>query len=324
MNTLLAKCARRAGTLGLVREWTRRRRFPGIPIAPTANLEIRGSFTYGTGCSIGSGTNLIVPGFARLQLGSGCYVGRHVELGPGGTIRIGDQTSLQDRCILLGEVTIGRYCLFAPNVYLSSGQHYFNIEPTWLIRDQDHLAREDVVHSQRHHAPIVIEDDVWLGINSVVMRGVTVGKGAIVGAGSIVLRDVAPYTIVAGAPARQVGTRLEFRPPRKLSATDPTHHPYFYSGFDVSQAQLRRNAERGGLVGRGEFVLCIDVPESGSLRLCAASHDASGCEVTIGGQSRRLGPEFTQVAFDCPAHGRITGHCSPDSAAVVIKEAWVQ
>jgi hypothetical protein len=221
-------------------------------------------------------------------------------------------------------VTIGRHCLFAPNVYLSSGQHYFDIEPAWLIHDQDRLASEDAVRSQRHHAPVVIEDDVWLGINSVIMRGVTVGKGAIVGAGSIVLRDVAPYTIVGGTPARQIGTRLEFRPPRKLTAADPTHHPYFYSGFDVSQAQLQRDAARGGLVGRREFVLCMDLPEAGSLRLCAASHDASGCEVTIQGQSRRLGPEFTQLAFDCPAAGRITGRCSPDSAAIVIKEAWVQ
>lgn len=324
MNTLLAKCARRARSLSLVREWTRRRRFPGIPIAPTANLEIEGSFTYGSGCSIGTGANLIVPGSASLQLGDECYVGRYVEVGPSGTICIGDQTSLQDRCIILGEVRIGRYCLFAPNVYLSSGQHYFDLEPAWLIRDQDRLAREDAERSRHHHAPVVIEDDVWLGINSVVMRGVTVGKGAIVGAGSVVLRDVAPYTIVAGAPAKQVGTRLEFRPPRKLTAADPTHHPYFYSGFDVSRAQLRRDAARGGLVGRREFVLCLDLPQGGRLQLCAASHDADGCEVTIQGQSRHLGPEFTQLAFDCPAPGSIRGHCSPDSAAVVIKEAWVQ
>lgn len=324
MNTLIAKCARRADRVALVRQWRRRRRFPGIPIAPAANLEIEGTFTYGPGCSIGTGANVIIPAASRLQLGSRCYVGRYVELGPSGTIRIGDQTSLQDRCTLLGEVTIGRYCVFAPNVFISSGQHYFDIEPAWLICDQDRLVSEDAVRSQRHHAPVSIDDDVWLGINSVVMRGVTVGKGAVVGAGSVVLRDVAPYTVVAGAPARQVATRLEFRPPRKLTAADPAHHPYFYSGFDVSQAQLRRDAPRGGLVGRGEFVLCLDVPEPGSLQLCAASADASGCEVTIHGQRRRLGPEFSRLTFEWPALSRIAGRCSPDSAAIIIKEAWVQ
>ena len=49
--------------------------------------------------------------------------------------------------------------------------------------------------------PIVIEDDVWVGFNSIILKGVTIGKGSIVAAGSVVSKDVEPFTVVAGNPA---------------------------------------------------------------------------------------------------------------------------
>ena len=52
--------------------------------------------------------------------------------------------------------------------------------------------------------PIVIKDKAWIGFNSIILKGVTIGEGAIVGAGSVVTKDVPPYTIVAGNPARIV------------------------------------------------------------------------------------------------------------------------
>jgi serine acetyltransferase len=55
-------------------------------------------------------------------------------------------------------------------------------------------------------APVIIEDDVWLGTNAVVLPGVRVGRGAVVGAGAVVTRDVPPFTVVAGAPARPIRT----------------------------------------------------------------------------------------------------------------------
>ena len=53
-------------------------------------------------------------------------------------------------------------------------------------------------------APVVIEDDVWLGTNAVILPGVRVGRGSIVGAGAVVVRDVPPFSVVAGVPARVV------------------------------------------------------------------------------------------------------------------------
>ncbi len=56
-------------------------------------------------------------------------------------------------------------------------------------------------------ADIIIEEDVWLGANCVVLAGVCVGKGAVIAAGAIVTKNVAPYTIVGGVPAREIGIR---------------------------------------------------------------------------------------------------------------------
>ena len=54
-------------------------------------------------------------------------------------------------------------------------------------------------------APVVIEDDVWIGAGAIVLPGVTVGRGSIVAAGAVVTRSIEPHTIVAGVPARQIG-----------------------------------------------------------------------------------------------------------------------
>jgi acetyltransferase-like isoleucine patch superfamily enzyme len=58
-------------------------------------------------------------------------------------------------------------------------------------------------------APIVIEDDVWIGFNATILKGVTICKGAIIGAATVITKDVPPYAIMVGNPARQVGTASE-------------------------------------------------------------------------------------------------------------------
>ncbi|MBN4056316.1 hypothetical protein JYT20_01205 [Rhodothermus sp. AH-315-K08] len=61
-------------------------------------------------------------------------------------------------------------------------------------------------------SPIVIEDDVWLATRATILRGVRIGRGAVVAAGAVVTKDVEPYTLVAGVPAKQI---------RKLSREEP-------------------------------------------------------------------------------------------------------
>jgi acetyltransferase-like isoleucine patch superfamily enzyme len=67
--------------------------------------------------------------------------------------------------------------------------------------------------------PIVIEDDCWIASHSIVLAGVTIGRGSIVAAGSVVTKSVPPYSIVAGSPARVIRSRLA---PGEASAPAPT------------------------------------------------------------------------------------------------------
>jgi len=91
------------------------------------------------------------------------------------------------------KITIGNNVLIGPNVVISSASH--NVDYRIRNRDND----MDITG-----APVVIEDNVWIGANVTVMPGVTIGRHSVVGAGSVVTRDVPPDTIVAGVPAKVV------------------------------------------------------------------------------------------------------------------------
>jgi acetyltransferase-like isoleucine patch superfamily enzyme len=94
-----------------------------------------------------------------------------------------------------GGLTIGSNVLVGPNAVLLSSQHHWS-DPSLPIVLQGHRL-----------APTTIGDDVWIGANVVVTPGVTIGTGTVIGAGSVVTADTAPYTIVAGVPARHIGDR---------------------------------------------------------------------------------------------------------------------
>lgn len=92
-------------------------------------------------------------------------------------------------------VTLGENVLLGPNVVINDSNHLFS-DIDLPINKQGHTAEE-----------IIIEDDVWIASNCVILKGVHVGKGAVVAAGSVVTKDVPPYAVVAGVPARQIKTR---------------------------------------------------------------------------------------------------------------------
>jgi acetyltransferase-like isoleucine patch superfamily enzyme len=120
---------------------------------------------------------------------------------------IGAGTTIQRRSTINGNVTIGIECLLAPNVFISSGTHPFRLVPQMPIREQERLVASGALQFEGADKPVVIEDDCWLGANVVINPGVTVGRGCIVGANSVVTKNVAPYTVVAGVPAKKIGER---------------------------------------------------------------------------------------------------------------------
>lgn len=108
------------------------------------------------------------------------------------TVSIGARTIINHGCQLYatGGLVIGRNVSISAGTWLITGTHDIN-DPSFA----------DV------YAPIRIDDYVWIGSRATILAGVTIGKGAVVMAGAVVTRDVAPYTIVGGAPAQVKGER---------------------------------------------------------------------------------------------------------------------
>lgn len=113
---------------------------------------------------------------------------------PESFIRIGDDVGISGAslCARVG-ITIGNRVLIGANVrIIDSDEH--PLEPA-----NRRYSKENI-----RAAPIVIEDDTFLGAEAIILKGVTVGQGSVVGAGSVVTRDVPPYCVVAGNPARVI------------------------------------------------------------------------------------------------------------------------
>jgi acetyltransferase-like isoleucine patch superfamily enzyme len=111
-----------------------------------------------------------------------------------------DNVGINDRAWLAansrnGEIYIGKDTIIGPNVVLHTGNHVFN-------------RRDLPIRKQGHSfAPIHIGEDVWIAANVTILKGVKVGNGAVIAAGSVVTKDVEPMCIVAGVPAIKVGDR---------------------------------------------------------------------------------------------------------------------
>lgn len=298
-----------------------RRRYPGLGVHYTAEIQVDGRLDYGIGASIGAQAKLLVPAGAQVSLGDGAYIGRDVELGPIGCITIGDRASLQDRCIIVGDVDIGRYCLLSFNILISSGSHYFRDNPHLLIRDQDEAVQSDPVRSSQHSAPVRIGEDCWLGINTVVMPGVQIGRGSIVGANSVVSHDVPPYSIVAGAPAKRIGSRLDFAPPLKIDSSNLQDMPYFYSGFELAADQREKNAVSGGYVAKSAFELWLD--GSGTTQVVKIRGLGKGETVVRlhEDQSWEIGNSWIELRF-ASRPGPIKFEA--DNQGVAVSAAWVE
>jgi len=186
------------------------------------------------------------------------YIGRNVEIGALDLIEIGYGTSLQDRCILLGDIEIGKYCTFAPNVYMSSGRHYYNLNPNYYIKDQDSIVAADSTLSKAHSKKVIIGDDCWLGINSVIMSGVSIGRGCVIGANSVVTKNLDPFSVVAGAPAKLIKTRLDFISKNSLSFENENDLSNFYKGFFIDLPSLNHWKLFKGIATSNNFTFYLN------------------------------------------------------------------
>ncbi|HJL20553.1 MAG TPA: acyltransferase [Sandaracinaceae bacterium LLY-WYZ-13_1] len=135
----------------------------------------------------------------RVWIGRDVYVGHRAILKGhhAGEMRIGDGTWIGQQCFLhaAGNLTFGANVGVGPGVRILTSAH--------------REAGRDVpiLHAPIERSPVMVEDDADLGVGAVILPGVTVGRGAQVGAGAVVTRDVPPYAVVAGNPARVLRER---------------------------------------------------------------------------------------------------------------------
>ena len=118
--------------------------------------------------------------------------------GTGAGIRVGDRSHVGQNSRIDHNVTLGDDVVMGPDVVIMTAAHAFD-DPAVPVNQQGALPRR----------PVTIGNDVWIGTRAVLLPGVCIHDGAVIGAGAIVTRDVAPYAVVGGNPARVVRYRGE-------------------------------------------------------------------------------------------------------------------
>lgn len=143
-----------------------------------------------------------------LVLGRGVrvYTWTEFNVEPSGTLAVGDDSVLVGPVFMCAQrITVGKRVVISYQVTIADSD-FHPIDPE--LRKQDAIANRpggDRSHRPPYVArPVVIEDDVWIGIGAIVLKGVTIGRGARVEAGAVVTSDVSAYATVAGNPAREI------------------------------------------------------------------------------------------------------------------------
>jgi acetyltransferase-like isoleucine patch superfamily enzyme len=141
-------------------------------------------------------------------------LGRDVHIGLGSILDshhglvVGDSVYIGKRCTIEVDGSIGDHVLIANNVGLIGRYDHDHTAVGVPIRSAPWIGDPSYV-GPGLCSKLIIESDVWVGYGAILLSGIRVGRGAVVAAGSVVTRDVEPYAIVAGKPARTVGSRFD-------------------------------------------------------------------------------------------------------------------
>lgn len=146
--------------------------------------------------------------------------GSHFHFDPYGSysyenIFCGDYVSLGERPRLIAtrsKVIIGNHVMFASEVLIRGGNHRTDLVGRFMdtINEKEKRPEDD--------RDVVIEDDVWVGDRAIILHGVTIGRGAVIAAGAVVTKDVPPYAIVGGLPAKVIRYRWDTETIKKHEA----------------------------------------------------------------------------------------------------------
>ena len=133
-----------------------------------------------------------------------CYAGCSFAIGENGRCKVGDFTLLNGALIMAEDkIEIGSHCLVSWNVGIADSD-FHPLEPAQRLIDAQALApyfKNRPARPKLTTAPVMIADNVWIGMNAVILKGVTIGENSVVAAGAVVTKNVEPNTVVAGNPA---------------------------------------------------------------------------------------------------------------------------
>jgi len=130
--------------------------------------------------------------------GEGLTIFSNVTLVCPDLIKMGKNVHINYGCFIdasQGEIEIGNNVLIGPYCVLRAANHIFS-DPNISILEQGHESGK-----------IIIEDDVWLGAHVTIVPNVKIGRGSVIGAGAVVTKDIEPFSIAVGVPAKKIGTR---------------------------------------------------------------------------------------------------------------------
>lgn len=135
--------------------------------------------------------------YRLIACGKGSYIAKGVRIRPN-VVKIGHGSFIGSECWIASRAEIGNWVMLAGRVAFVGGDHRI-----------DQPGVPAIEAGRDENRPVVIGDDVWIGYGAIITHGVKIGEGAVVAAGSVVTKDVAPYCIVGGVPAEQIRMRFE-------------------------------------------------------------------------------------------------------------------
>jgi maltose O-acetyltransferase len=133
-----------------------------------------------------------------LKCGNNINVEKGVFFGSGSQIQIGDNSGIGLNASIAGHITIGKNVMMGPDVMIYTQNHESSSTDIPMIEQGNTEVN-----------PVIIEDDVWIGARAIILPGVTLKKGSIIAAGSVVTKSTEKYVIVGGNPAKVIKSRIK-------------------------------------------------------------------------------------------------------------------
>jgi acetyltransferase-like isoleucine patch superfamily enzyme len=189
---------------GVVRCLLLQRRFRLIYIAPRVNLRNASLIRFGRGVTLERG--VIIDGLSR----DGIELGDNVMIGAYSVVRASIATNLGAGVQMGKDSAVDAYSFIGAAGYITIGENVIMGQHVSFHAENHNCERTDVAikHQGTRREGIVIEDDCWIGSNTVFLDGSHVEKGCVIGAGSVVRGRISAYSVAVGAPARVVKSRL--------------------------------------------------------------------------------------------------------------------